>query len=76
VRDEAHRFAIQHNRTQRRLSGLASRLDDIPGIGPARRKALIRAFGDVERIRGAAVEDLMGIKGVSRELAERLKAEL
>jgi excinuclease ABC subunit C len=76
VRDEAHRFAIQHNRTQRRKSGLASRLDDIPGIGPARRKALIRAFGDVERIRGAAVEDLMGIKGVSRELAERLKAEL
>jgi excinuclease ABC subunit C len=76
IRDEAHRFALRQHRVQRRKSGLASQLDSISGIGPARRKALIRAFGSVEGIRQAAVEDLMSIPGITRALAERVKAGL
>lgn len=76
IRDEAHRFALGQHRVQRARRGLASRLDSIPGIGPGRRKALIRAFGDVEAIRRARLEELMSIPGISRELAERVKAEL
>jgi len=76
IRDEAHRFALRHHKTQRRRSGLSSRLDHIAGIGPARRKALIRVFGNVDRIRGAKVEELMQVPGISRGLAERVKAEL
>jgi excinuclease ABC subunit C len=76
IRDEAHRFALRQHRVQRRKSGLASQLDSIAGIGPARRKALIRTFGSVEGIRQAAVEDLMSIPGITRTLAERVKAGL
>lgn len=76
IRDEAHRFALKHHHVQRRRSGLSSKLDHIAGIGPARRKALIRVFGDVDRIRGAKVEELMQVPGISRGLAERVKAEL
>jgi len=76
IRDEAHRFALKHHQSQRRRSGLSSKLDHIAGIGPARRKALIRVFGDVERIRRAKVEELMQVPGISRGLAERVKAEL
>lgn len=76
VRDEAHRFALEQHRSQRSRQSLASQLDAILGIGPARRKALLKAFGDVGTIRQARVEDLMRIPGISRELAERVKAEL
>ncbi|HEY42770.1 MAG TPA: excinuclease ABC subunit UvrC [Anaerolineae bacterium] len=76
IRDEAHRFALKQHRTQRRHTGLASRLDSILGIGPARRKALLRTFGDLEGIRHAGVEELMAIPGVTKSLAERIKAEL
>jgi excinuclease ABC subunit C len=55
---------------------MASQLDGIPGIGPARRRALLRAFGDVERIRSAPVEDLMGVPGISRQIAQRVKSAL
>jgi excinuclease ABC subunit C len=75
IRDEAHRFALKHHQTKRRQS-LSSKLDHIAGIGPSRRKALIRVFGDVERIRQAKVEDIMQVPGISRGLAERVKAEL
>lgn len=75
IRDEAHRFALSHHRTRRR-KGIASQLDSITGIGPARRKALLKAFGDVNAIRAAKVEELMEIPGLSKELAERVKAEL
>jgi excinuclease ABC subunit C len=75
IRDEAHRFALGHHRTQR-MSSIASRLDGIPGIGPSRRRALMRSFGDVEAIRRAEVEELMKVPGINRELAERVKAEL
>lgn len=76
IRDEAHRFALEQHRTQRSQQGLASQLDSIPGIGPVRRKALIRSFGDVAAIRQASVEALMAVPGISRQLAEKVKSEL
>jgi excinuclease ABC subunit C len=76
VRDEAHRFALAQHRTVRTRQTLASLLDAIPGIGPARRRALIKAFGDVGGIRQANIEDLMAVPGINRELAERVKSEL
>lgn len=76
VRDEAHRFAITHNRNQRAKIGIASQLDSIPGVGPARRKALIAHFKDIDGIRAASVEDLQVVKGVSEEVAKAIKANL
>ena len=76
IRDEAHRFALSHHRTQRRKAGVGSQLDAIQGIGPARRKALLKAFGDVDGIRSARVEELETVPGINRELAERVKAEI
>jgi excinuclease ABC subunit C len=76
IRDEAHRFALKHHRTQRRKTGLASRLDSIRGIGPARRKALIKAFQDIESIKTASLEEIVALRGITPTIAERLKAEL
>jgi excinuclease ABC subunit C len=76
IRDEAHRFAITYHRELRTKQGLASRLESIRGIGPARRKALLTAFGSLEGIREAPVEELMKVKGITREAAERLRGEL
>ena len=76
IRDEAHRFAITYHRDVRKKIGLASRLETIPGIGPARRKALLTTFGTIEAIREAPVEELMKVKGVTRELAERVRGEI
>jgi excinuclease ABC subunit C len=76
IRDEAHRFALGHHRTQRKQKGLASQLDAIEGIGPARRKALLKAFGDLDGIRQAEIGDLASVPGISRQLAERVKAEI
>ncbi len=76
VRDEAHRFALSHHRKRRKKIGLASRLDAIQGIGPKRRKTLIKAFGGVKGIQAADVETIAALPGISRELAERVKAEL
>jgi excinuclease ABC subunit C len=76
VRDEAHRFALSHHKTRRRRAGLASQLDEIEGIGPAKRKALIKAFGDVKSIREADVEAIAALPGISLKLAKRVKAEL
>ena len=76
VRDEAHRFALKQHRTQRQKKGVASILDSISGIGPAKRKALLKSFGDIEGIRNAKIEELVGVPGITRDLAERVKAEL
>jgi excinuclease ABC subunit C len=73
IRDEAHRFAITAHRNKRSKLGLASRLDVIPGIGPARRKALLSTFGSIEAIRDASPEALTKIKGITQEIAETLK---
>lgn len=76
IRDEAHRFAISHHRVRRRRGGLVSELDAIPGIGPVRRRALLRTFGSLERIRAATVEELAAVPGISQTLAEIIKEHL
>lgn len=72
VRDEAHRFGITFHRKLRGERTLVSALDDVPGIGPARKKALLRAFGSVAGVRRASVEELAAVPGISRSLAEQL----
>jgi excinuclease ABC subunit C len=77
IRDEAHRFAITAHRNQRDKAGMASLLDSVPGIGPAKRKALLQAFGhSINAIRAASVEELAQVKGITPKIAEQLKAVL
>jgi len=76
IRDEAHRFAITYHRELRGKRALHSVFDEVEGIGPARKKALLRRFGSVRRIREASVEEVAETPGVNRELAERLKSHL
>ena len=76
IRDEAHRFAITAHRNRRGKIGLTSRLDALPGIGPARRKELIARFGSIEGILEADPEEIAKIKGISLEKANAIKAEL
>ncbi|NLB18663.1 MAG: excinuclease ABC subunit UvrC [Syntrophomonadaceae bacterium] len=70
IRDEAHRFAIEHNRKRIRKRSLVSVLDHVPGIGERRRQELLKAFGSVERIRGASVEELAQVPGMNRRAAQ------
>ncbi len=72
IRDEAHRFAITHHRKVRSKKALSSPLDSVEGIGPARKRALLRAFGSVQGIRDAPVEEIRRA-GVSEKVAVRLK---
>ncbi len=76
IRDEAHRFAVGYHRKLRSKYGIASQLDQIPGIGPRRRQALLKTFGSVEAIRGASVEDLAAVPGMTRRAAEQVKSSL
>jgi excinuclease ABC subunit C len=76
IRDEAHRFAITAHRQRRTRQGLASRLDVIPGIGPARRKALLTRFGSIEGILNASIEELSQIPGITETLALAIKSGL
>jgi excinuclease ABC subunit C len=72
VRDEAHRFAIEYHRKLREKRAVASELDEIPGIGEARKKALLRHFGSVEKIRQAPAEELVKVKGMTKRAAEEI----
>ncbi|HLZ68742.1 MAG TPA: excinuclease ABC subunit UvrC [Dehalococcoidia bacterium] len=76
IRDEAHRFAITFHRQVRQKTSIKSALDEIPGIGPTRKQALIKKFGSVRGIREASVDDLSGTPGITRAVAERVKAAL
>jgi excinuclease ABC subunit C len=76
VRDEAHRFAITFHRQRRSKAMTSSVLDGIPGLGETRRKALLRHFGSVKKIRGATVEDLQSVSGIGPALAATIAAEL
>ena len=74
VRNEAHRFGIIHHRTLRGKASIHSQLEDIPGVGPARRKALLKAFGSLKAIKAADVETLAGVPGMNRAAAEAVRA--
>ena len=76
VRDEAHRFAVTYHRKVREKAGTKSALDSIPGVGPKRKRALIRKFGSVKGIREAAVDEIAATVGFTRSLAERVKEYL
>ncbi len=77
VRDEAHRFAITSHRNRRTKAGMASRLEEIPGIGPKKRKALLKHFGNsIDAIKNATVEELAKVPGINTTLAETILAGL
>jgi excinuclease ABC subunit C len=72
VRDEAHRFAITFHKSLRQKSRLRSALEDIPGVGRTRKRALLRELGSLRRVREASVEDLARVPGVGKAAAERI----
>jgi excinuclease ABC subunit C len=76
VRDEAHRFAITYHRGVRRSQTITSQLDEVPGIGPKRRSALLKHFGSIDKIRAASVEELAAVPSMTRKAAEQLKGSL
>ena len=76
LRDEAHRFAITYHRKLRKKSGIQSAMDSVPGIGPKRKKALLRRFGTVKAIRQAEVDEIAAVVGMTRSLAEVVKEYL
>jgi excinuclease ABC subunit C len=76
IRDEAHRFAITSHRRLRTKTGLASRLDSIPGIGPARRKLLLSHFGSIQDIQDASLEELTAVPGITDKIAQAIKTHL
>lgn len=76
IRDEAHRYGITAHRKRRSKIGFASQLDTIPGIGPARRKSLLKHFGSIDKIREATLDDLTNAPGMNKPAAESIKAHL
>jgi len=72
IQDEAHRFAIEYHRSLRRKTNVRSVLDDISGVGPTRRKALMKHFKSIEEIRQASVEDLTEVPGIPVHVAEEI----
>ena len=76
IRDEAHRFAITYHRQLRSKQNTKSALDTITGIGPKRKKALLRYFGSVDGIRQASNEDIAMVDGLSIKLAKQIKEQL
>jgi excinuclease ABC subunit C len=76
ARDEAHRFAISYHRRLRHKEGISSALDNIPGIGPRRKKALLRKFGSIEAIKECSLEELSQTEGITLALAQRVKEYL
>ena len=76
VRDEAHRFAITYHRVKRGKAATSSALDDVPGLGPARRAALLKAFGSVKALSAAPAKDIAAVPGMGPKLAESVLAAL
>jgi len=72
IRDEAHRFAITGHRAKKRKTLLTSDLESIEGIGPVKKKNLIRQFGGIQEVKRASVEDLVTINGINKSLAKRI----
>lgn len=73
LRDEAHRFAITYHRQRREKGALGSVLDEIPGVGPKRKRSLLRHFGTLENIRRASLEELSRVEGMNRAVALKIK---
>ncbi len=73
IRDEAHRFAITYHRARRQKSAIQSALDLVPGIGPKRKRLLIKQFGSVKGIREASVDEVASAPGMTRKLAAKIK---
>jgi excinuclease ABC subunit C len=76
LRDEAHRFAITYHRQLRGRAVTRSALDEVPGVGPARKRALLRVFGSSKALRRASADEIAAVPGISRGLAERIRAHL
>jgi len=76
IRDEAHRFAITYHRDVRKKTGLRSALDEVPGVGPKRKKALLRKFGSLKAVREASVDEIAATPGFTKALAEKVLAGL
>ena len=76
IRDEAHRSAVQFHRKRRRKTRLTSRLDQIPGLGSVRRRALLQHFGSVGAITQASIEDIMEVPGMGRKIATTIHQHL
>jgi excinuclease ABC subunit C len=76
LRDEAHRFAITYHRDLRSKRQVHSAFDDLPGVGPKRRRALLRVFGSTKRVRDAPVEQIAAVPGIGPSLAARIKETL
>jgi len=76
LRDEAHRFALGYHRRVRRTESMASALDNVPGIGPKRKKALLTKFGTLQAIREADLDEVAAVVGMTRSLAQRVKEYL
>jgi excinuclease ABC subunit C len=76
LRDEAHRFAIMYHRQVRAKAATRSALDDLPGVGPARKRALLRVFGSSRGLKGASVEEIAAVPGIGHGLAERIRSHL
>jgi len=76
LRDEAHRFAITYHRDLRAKRTMKSAFDDLPGVGPKRRQALLRVFGSIKRVREAPEEQIAAVPGIGAALARRIKLTL
>ena len=76
LRDEAHRFAITYHRTLRNRKTVKSALDDLPGVGPKRKRELLKVFGSAKRVRDAPVEQIAAVPSIGPALAAKIKANL
>jgi excinuclease ABC subunit C len=72
LRDEAHRFAIGAHRTRRKIANAANPLDEVPGVGPTRKRALLNHFGSAKAVSRAGLDDLAAVPGISRSMAEAI----
>jgi excinuclease ABC subunit C len=76
IRDEAHRFSITYHRKLRSDRAFKSVLDEIPGIGPKRKQALMKHFGSIRAISSASIDELAALDGMTRDVAEKVKEHI